>query len=129
MTRITIEIPDYIEGLLSGADANDLEIVLRDALYEFESHRERGNAEAYVNKRYPLMGYVDGNWQAIESAYPEGPRRDAKIDQVKRRFRWAEALRSGRIAQIEALDKVDQDVDPDDFDPITNRSKRYGRMD
>jgi hypothetical protein len=99
-TRITIEIPEYAEGLLSGAEINDLEIVLRDALYEFESHRGNGNAERYVSRRYPIM---DGE----VNPYPEGPQREAKIDQVKRRFRWAEGLRSGRIAGIELIEPVD----------------------
>jgi len=101
-TRIVLEVSDRLNLELADISQHDLQLLLMDALAEFASNRGRGNADAYVEKRYPEPG----------SAYPTGPARDKKIRQVRKRIAWANAL---HCAQVTEIATVEQDELHDDY--------------
>lgn len=76
--KLVFDFPDIT---LSEQDLRDMECLFSDAMWEFVKGA-RQNAHEYVNRRYPL---IDG----VHSAYPAGPRRDAKILEVERRTELA----------------------------------------
>lgn len=100
MTKITLVVPDRVAEDLKDMSMHDARYLLMDALYEFRAHRLSYTpydcevaARDYVTRRYAPAG--------AGSAYPEGPAREKKIQQVAQRLRWANALHSGDICQIE----------------------------
>lgn len=97
-TKITLTINTLFDDQLAGISPHSLHWLMMDAFAEFIASRAEGQAQAYVDKRYPL---VPG------CAYPEGPRREAKVKAVAQRFKWAEALHASQVISIEHVEEVD----------------------
>ena len=76
---ITIRFSEATNSLFASnkATAQDIEILLRDALSDFRNARERGDPRSYVAKRYPEL---------------YGDRFEKKVAEVNRRLRIAALL-------------------------------------
>lgn len=85
MSKLVMDLPELTEE-----QRCELRFLLADALDDFVHARAGGNARAYVDKRYPLP--------TCSTSYPEGPRREAKVDQVQRRIDLAKKLHNEALA-------------------------------
>lgn len=93
-TKITIDLPEDVRNDLADIIDNDLRWIFADALYEFIAHRGHGNAQKYMNERYPL---------GPDCAYSAGPARETKLRQVERRCNLAHALHTFERVHIERV--------------------------